>query len=629
MPSVYLKNLALEEAQKKLFDHCRLHVKSENVPVKDSLHKTTAKAVQAKVSSPSYNASAMDGVAVSASLTEEATESNPITLKKPDFKYLNTGNPVEDPYDAVIKIEDLIERDEHAITIIKAASPYQHIRPIGEDIVEKTTIVPKHHTIRSVDIAAMMAGGVGDVEILKQPSVAFIPTGDEIVRDPDKLTTGKLLDSNSYYIENALQELGLSPTVHDIVKDDIEALEEVILKAKERYDLVLVGAGSSAGSKDFVKTVVEKNGEVIVHGVAIKPGKPTLIGKIDNTPIIGLPGYPVSTFIAFQLFVKPLILDATKHNHPLPETIKAVLTKQLYASLDSEEFVRVRLNNVQNRLTATPLPRGAGMTMSIVQADGLFIVPKDKEGFKANEEGDVILLKPLNDIKRTLSIIGSHDILIDEIDDLMRDEGYTVSSNHVGSLGGVMAIKEHECHLAPVHMLDQYGNYNKHLIDTYLDNDFTLIRGVGRVQGLYTKPGNPKNIQGVEDLSGDVRFVNRQKGSGTRLFLDHLLREKNIVPASITGYDNIVPTHTMVASAVKNGEFDAGLGIQSVANLYDLPFIKIGVERYDFLVHKQSLKHGHVKRFIEVLKSTAFKERLEAIGGYTFENCGDILAKEG
>ncbi len=626
--NIYLKNMPLEKAQAQLINHGLIPLKKTTIDVKNSLNRITYNPVIANVSSPSYNASAMDGIAVIAKDTEEATESTPITLRKPQFININTGNPLVEPYDAVIKIEDLVERTDNAVTIIKSIAPYQNIRPIGEDIVEKTPIIPKFHKIRPIDIAAMLAGGVKTIEVIQVPRVIVMPTGDEIIRDANQLSTGKILDSNSFFLENALKDLGVQPTIHEIVKDQFDLLEAAVLKAVNHYDLVLIGAGSSAGSKDFVRSLVEKHGVVHVHGVAIKPGKPTLIGTIHHTPVIGVPGYPVSTYLAFEFFIKPLILASLRQPYATPNIVKAQLTKRLYASLDSTEFVRVKLNKVTDTFTATPLNRGAGITTSVVEADGLLVVPKDKEGFEAKETADVWLLKPLHEIDQRLTVIGSHDILLDEIDAFMRDQGMTLSSTHVGSLGGVMAMQTNECHIAPVHLLHNDGVYNQYLIEKYLSQDYVLIRGVGRVQGLYTKPNNPKNIQSLNDLvKRDVRFINRQRGSGTRVFLDYTLKQENLSPQEIQGYNYELPTHTMVASAIKNGQYDVGLGIQSVANIYHLDFIPIGLEHYDFIVYKPHLELPFVKAFIATLKNPAFQMKLKRMGGYDCEKSGEILSE--
>lgn len=624
--NVYLKSTPLEKVLRILKSECPLHQKTERINIKNSLHRITYDPVIAEVSSPVFNASAMDGVMVVAAMTEEATETNPVTLSDQDFVYVNTGNPVNEPYNAVIKLEDLIENNTtNRVTIIKSASPYQHIRPIGEDVIEKTVILPKYHKIRPIDIAAMLAGGVETITVLAKPKVCVIPTGDEIIRDVKKLTQGKILDSNSFYLENELLSLGVDVTIHDIVADDYPYLESVITNASLNYDLVLIGAGSSSGSKDFAKSIVEKHGQVFVHGIAIKPGKPTIIGKINNATVIGLPGYPVSTFIAFECVVKPLLFHYF-HQHLSRPLLQAKITGKLVGSLESEEYVRVKLNKVKDNFIATPLSRGAGVTTSVVQADGLLIIPRHVEGYDAYESVTVWPLKTLEMIENTITVIGSHDILLDEIDALLRHSNIILSSTHVGSFGGVQAIKTDECHIAPIHLLDAFGQYNRYVIDKYLSNDFVIIRGVDRIQGLYTKASNPKNIGSISDLTRqEIRFVNRQRGSGTRIFFDNLLKTNAIKTHLIHGYSYELPTHTMVASAIKEGAYDAGVGIESVAKLYGLNFIELGVEQYDFLVHKSQLKTNKVKAFIAVLKGEQFKQKILSIGGYRIEDIGEII----
>ncbi len=623
--NVYFKSTPLDKVLDILKSHCQLPEKTEFIDVKNSLNRITSEPVIATVSSPVFNASAMDGIAVIAALTEEATETSPVTLNAQEFAYVNTGNPINEPYNAVIKVEDLIKKDSTQVTIIKSAAPYQHIRPIGEDVIEKTVILPKYHKIRPIDIAAMLAGGVGKVSVLAKPKVCVIPTGDEIIRDVQKLKPGKILDSNSFYLENELSTLGTEVTIFDVVADDYPYLESVITNATQNYDLVLIGAGSSSGSKDYAKSIVEKHGEVFVHGIAIKPGKPTIIGKINSATVIGLPGYPVSTFIAFESVVKPLLFHYFHQHLPRP-LLQAKITTKLFGSLESEEYVRVKLNKVNDDFIATPLSRGAGVTTSVVQADGLLIIPRHIEGYDAHESVTVWTLKPLEMIDNTITVIGSHDILLDEIDALLRQNNTLLSSTHVGSFGGIQAIKASECHIAPIHLLDAFGEYNRFVIDKYLDNNFAIIRGVDRIQGLYTKPDNPKNIVSIHDLTRkETRFVNRQRGSGTRIFFDNLLKSNKLDSSQVHGYSYELPTHTMVASSVKEGAYDVGLGIESVAKLYGLNFIELGVEQYDFLVHKSQLQTDKIKTFITVLKSDTFKQKIRSIGGYRIDDIGEII----
>lgn len=629
---IYLKSVDLKEINpiiNKLFDSINQQVKKESISTLDALDRITFEAIYAAVSSPFYNASAMDGVCLKATDTYEATESNPITIDKNDFEYVNTGNIIPIRFDAVVMIEDVIENEDLSITLIKSARPYQDIRPIGEDIVEGDMVLPKNHKIRPIDISALLSAGISDLLVIQKPKVAVIPTGDEIIRDINELKEGKIIDSNSFYLKNELIKLGANPNIFNIEGDNFKKLENRILSATNEYDLVIIGAGSSAGSKDYVKAIIEKNGTVYVHGISIKPGKPTIIGEINNTPVIGLPGYPVSTFMAYDIVVKPLIRKFLNLEEETKQYVKAKLTKKLYSSLKNHEFIRVKLGEINSEIVATPLDRGAGVTMSLVKADGILVIDKNREGYVANSIVDVYLLKDIKEIRNSLIAIGSHDIILDKVDDLMSNKGYHLSSSHIGSFGGIMAIKNRGCHIAPVHVLNEDGKYNEFILDKYLDETFSLVRGVSRTQGLFVKKGNPKNIKSLKDLTrDDITFVNRQRGSGTRILLDYLLENKQINKADITGYDFELSTHTLVASSVKDPRFDTGLGIVSVANLNNLDIIEIGEEQYDFLVLNEIMDTDLYKEFIRVLKSEEFKNELSKLGGYVISNIGEVIRKK-
>ncbi len=601
-------------------------VKWETISVIDSLNRISFEGIYANVSSPYYSASAMDGIALKASLTYEATETNPVILDKKHIKYINTGNEIPEEFDAVVMIEDVYDNNDGTISLIKSVRPYQDIRPIGEDIVEGDMVVPKNHLIRPVDISALLSAGISEIKVIKKPKVAIIPTGDEIIRDVKDLKKGKIIDSNSFFMKNELTLLGAESKIFDIVVDEYILLEKAVINASNKYDLILIGAGSSAGSKDYAKNIIEKNGTVHVHGISIKPGKPTIIGEVNNTPVIGIPGYPVSTYIAFDLVVKPIIGKFLNIEKTHKEAIKAKLTKKIYSSLKNEEYIRVKLGIINNEYIASPLNRGAGVTMSLVKADGIMIVPKNSEGYESGSIVDISLLKDINEIEKSLISIGSHDILLDKVDDLMSNNNYHLSSSHIGSFGGIMAIKSKGCHIAPVHVLDEDGSYNLNILDKYLDNDYSLVRGVSRVQGLMVKKGNPKNIKCLKDLlKDDITFVNRQRGSGTRILLDYMLDKEGIDSKGVKGYDFELSTHMLVASSVKDARFDCGMGIVSVANLNNLDIVEVGKENYDFLVLKEIIDTPIFDEFISVLKSVEFKNELDKLGGYIINDIGVII----
>jgi putative molybdopterin biosynthesis protein len=625
----YLNSVDLTDAQdiiKDLSNSLSLSRKVHTISVYDSLHKITSKSIFAKLSSPMFNASAMDGIATKSTYTLEASENNPITLTKDQYIYINTGNIVPNEFDTVIMIEDINELPNNSISIIKSHGLFENIRPIGEDVTMGELIIPKNKKITPVDIAALLAGGIIELEVYQPLHFVIIPTGDEIVKSTLTLQKGQIIDSNSYYIKNELQLLGIECDILNTVEDKYEILEETILNASTKYDLVLIGAGSSAGSKDYVSHVVSNNGSLLVHGISIKPGKPTIIGTINNTPLIGLPGYPVSTYLAYHLIVKQLAYHMLGIPMPYSKTIKAKLTKKIYSTIKEEEYIRVKLGKVQNEIVATPLDRGAGITMSLVKADGFIISKKLSEGFLKEDYVDVTLINNHINIDNNLVSIGSHDIILDIINDQMNDLGFSLSSSHVGSFSGILSIKNNECHIAPVHILHTDGTYNSFIIDKYLDDNYHIIKGIERIQGLYIKKGNPKQIKNISDLTRkDISFVNRQKGSGTRILLDHILQENNINKEDINGYNYELTTHTLVAASIKDERYDTGLGVKSVANLYDLDFIEIGKEHYDFIIHKSILNDPTYQTFIHILQSDLFKEKLEHIGGYIIHNPGHII----
>lgn len=600
--------------------------KFEIINTVDSLNRITFEPIYAKVSSPFYTASAMDGVALKASLTYEATETNPVMILKEDYKIVNTGDVIPLEYDTVVMIEDVILNNDKSITIHKSAGPFQHIRPIGEDIVQGDMVLSKSSLIRPVDISALLSAGISQIKVLKKPIVSIIPTGDEIITDPKDLEPGKIIDSNSHYIKNELVLLGANPIIEKIQKDVLDTLEKQVLQSTKSSDLVIIGAGSSAGTKDFARSIIEKNGTLLVHGISIKPGKPTIIGMINNTPIIGIPGYPVSTFISFDNVVRPIINIFLNQQSKKKQFIEAKLTKKVYSSLKNLEFIRVKLGKIGNSFVATPLDRGAGVTMSLVKADGIMLVDKNSEGYEALSIVNVYLLKELDEIEKSLIVIGSHDIILDKIDNHMRTSNRHLSSSHVGSFGGIMAIKNKGCHVAPIHILNEDGLYNRFVINKYLDDSYTLVKGITRIQGLYVKKGNPKNIQSLSDLTrDDISYVNRQRGSGTRILLDYLLKKNEIDYNKIKGYDYELGTHMLVASSVKDERYDCGLGIFSVAKLANLDFIKIGEENYDFIVLKEIMNTMIFTEFISILKSKEFKRDIHELGGYKIENIGEVI----
>ncbi|NLM43699.1 MAG: molybdopterin biosynthesis protein [Clostridiales bacterium] len=627
---IYLDNMDVDEALKLFLDRTGYKQEIEEIHVIQSLGRVTADAVFAIYSSPNFNASAMDGIAVRAKDTYEASEVNPVIFKKGQYKYVDTGDPISEPYDAVIMIEDVVEVGEGNLKIISPVFPWQNVRPIGEDIVANEMIIPSNHIIGPVDIGALLSGGITTIKVYKKPRVGIIPTGTEIVEPGEKLKIGDIIESNSRMLEGLVKEYGGEPLRYSIVADDYELLKAAIKNALMENDIVVINAGSSAGSEDYTSKLVEDMGELIVHGVATKPGKPVVLGFIENKPVIGVPGYPVSAWVVFEIFAKPLINRWAGRQIKQEKKVEAVLSKRLVSSLRNKEFVRVKLGKVNNNLIATPLSRGAGVTMSLVRADGILEVPQTCEGYEAGEKVNINLLKDLEDIQNTIVSIGSHDLIMDIIGNMIhrKNSAYNLSSSHVGSMAGLMALRRGEAHMAPIHLLDEEtGTYNIEYIKKYLANmDIALIKGVKRIQGIMTKKNNPKSIKGIEDLArDDIRFVNRQKGAGTRILTDYLLKNAGIDTEKINGYQREMTTHMAVAAAVASGSADVGVGVYSAAKAMDLNFIPIGEEEYDFAIPTAFLDEIMIKLFIEVIMSKDFKDYLNQMGGYGIENTGHII----
>jgi putative molybdopterin biosynthesis protein len=616
-----------QEKINEIFSHIK---KEEIINIWESQGRISSKPVYANISSPHYNASAMDGIAVKSKDTFLATEKNPILLSyKKQYIYVNTGEMIPENFDAVIMIEDIVEKEDNKVMIIKGATPYQHIRPIGEDIVAKELIIPSKHKIKPVDIGALLAGGHTEIEVYKKPVIGIIPTGNEIIEPSEGFEKGKIIEYNSRIFEGLIKEWGAIGKRYDIVPDNFELIKETILKALAKCDAVIVNAGSSAGSRDYTKEVLRDIGEVLVHGIATKPGKPAILGIVKGKPIIGIPGYPVSAYFVMDFFVKPLIEVYTQYKFKAEKNVKARVSKKIVSSLKHEEYIRVKLGNVGDKLIASPLNRGAGVIMSLVRADGYMIIPKNSEGLEAGEEADVKLFKDFDDILNTLVIIGSHDPMLDVISDMLHNKTskYSVSSSHVGSMGGIMALMRDEAHLAGIHLLDMGdGSYNTSYVKKYLKNkEIALIHMAGRKQGFMVKPGNPKIIKGFNDLlREDIKFINRQKGSGTRLLLDYYLKNELLDPDAINGYNREEFTHLTTAAAVAEGSADIALGIFSAAVSMNLDFIDICTEQYDLAVPVKYLEMDMIKELAVLIKSEEFKKALIEMGGYDVSKTGEI-----
>lgn len=640
--NVYLNMKTLEEARKILLERFSSFEKqqTETLAVTKALGRITAAPVFSKLSSPNFHAAAMDGIAVDASVTFGAHEASPLTLSlNKDFHYVNTGHVMPENTNAVIMIENIQIQDQDRVIIEAPVFPWQNVRKMGEDLVATELLFPRHHRISAYSLGALLTAGVFELPVLEKIKVFILPTGSELV-DPESasingLKPGQVIESNSFVLESLVESCGGTCVRHEKVMDDADQIAAAVKEAlASHFDLVMILGGSSAGSEDYGKIVISRLGDVVFHGVTMMPGKPVILGDVGGKPVFGIPGYPVSAIIAFEQLVRPLIFKMQGlMDEPRPR-IPVYPTRKIPSKLGTEEFLRVKLGKVGDRVVATPLPRGAGSITSLTEAHGIIRIPNHVEGLAENSPVDADLLVPVSSIENTIVCVGSHDNTLDVLADHMRMkyDHVTLSSSHVGSMGGLAAIKKGVCHIAGAHLLDPETNgYNISYVEKYLPEvPVVLVNLVLRDQGLIISKNNPKNILGLEDLKRkDIRFINRQGGSGTRVLLDYRLKQLGMRADDINGYGNEEFTHMSVAVAVLSGAADAGLGIYAAAKALDLDFIPVVTEEYDLVIPEAFMDLPPIRILLETAGSKTFKERVAALGGYHTHLTGEWVWRSG
>jgi putative molybdopterin biosynthesis protein len=652
--SIYLRDIPLPLALARLesaLEEAGLTglLGTEEIPLDEqALGRVLADPVWAKISSPHYHASAMDGFAVQSIRTASADLNSPIVMPLTEQAlYVDTGDPLPAWADAVIPIENIESlgengqlinnpRHPHAIRIRAAVTPWSHVRTMGEDMIVTQLVLPAGQALRAVDLGAVAACGHTALRVAKKPRVAIIPTGTELVPFGHEVRAGDIIEFNSLVLAAQVNGWGGEAKRYPIVPDQIDLICSAVTDAARGHDLVLLNAGSSAGSEDFSARVIECLGSVLVHGVAVRPGHPVILGMLDlidrQVPVIGVPGYPVSAALTGEIFVEPLLARWQGRKAYVPTTIQAKLTRKVTSPAGDDDYLRVAVGRVGDQMLAAPLSRGAGVITSLVRADGLTRLGRGIQGLQAGETVDVRLYRSPAELENTIFAIGSHDVILDLLALYLAEKGRRFISANVGSQAGLVALRRGEAHLAGSHLLDpETGEFNLRYIREYLPElPVTLVTLVGRQQGLMIRGGNPKGINTLEDLfRKDVVFINRQRGAGTRVLLDYHLSKMGKAGSLIRGYGQEEYTHLAVAAAVASGRADCAMGIASAAQALELDFIPLFQERYDLVIPTQYATSELLQPLFEIIRTPAFKDAVMAMPGYNIEQMGTIVGGEG
>ena len=637
----YLKKTPLKDARELFLSRVDpAALASEEIPIDDALDRITAEPVFAKISAPHYHASAMDGICVRAEDTFGATEFAPKKLRPLSgdnfagaFQYVDTGNAIPLWANAVVMIEKVHQLEDGRVEIFDSVAPWNHVRLVGEDVVATELLLPRAHRLRPYDLGALLAAGHTKVKVKEKPRVAILPTGNELIAPGDEPVPGAVIEFNSSVLGAFVREWGGAPARTARVGDDPAKLGAALRAALKNNHVAAIIAGSSAGEHDFTAEVIAQAGELLAHGIDVMPGKPAVLGVVDGKPVIGIPGYPVSAIVIAREILCPVIEKLLGAGAGAPPTVQAVVPKKIPSHLGLEEFVRVHLGRVEDKLIAAPLGRGAGVITTMVHADGLMRIPSLVEGVNAGEEMEVELLRPLADVENTILAIGSHDLAIGILEDRLKltHPECKIAATNVGSLGGLFALERRETHIAGCHLLDpDTGAYNIPDIKRMIpDTPVVLVHLARREQGLIVKRGNPKKIAGLDALARpDLMFVNRQPGSGTRVLLDYELKRLQMNPAGIRGYEREEFTHMAVGVAVASGLADAGLGVRSAANALGLDFIPVGEEQYDLVFLRSFFDSEKGRRLLDTIRSQGFKRAVNDLGGYDTARAGEILYRQ-
>jgi putative molybdopterin biosynthesis protein len=632
----FLEVVSSDEATKRFHRHLTLRpLGAEQVPLSEALHRVLAEAVIAGVDVPGFDRANVDGFAIRAGDTSGAGGKAPKRLQlnaeiltpgtAPRLpvgpgvaSLIATGGMMPRGADAVVMVEHTEAVDSGGKTFIeirRPATPGQFVAFAGSDIARGETVLRAGQRLTSREIGMVAAVGRASIEVCRKPRVAIISTGDEIVAPGAPIRVGAVCDSNAAILAAAVEEIGGIAKPLGIGPDNEAVLSRLIEEGLASCDMVLMSGGTSKGAGDLCYRAVARFRDpgIVVHGVALKPGKPLCLAVTNGKPVIVLPGFPSSAIFTFHEFAAPVIRAFAGLPPEEAERVEATLPMRVASERGRTEFIMVSLARRvdDGTLTAYPIAKGSGAVTTFSQADGFIRVGQHVEGVAAGTTVEVRLIGGAHRFAE-LTIIGSQCVGLDVIVGRLQSDGISVRVLNVGSAGGLAAAKRGECDIAPIHLMDPAtGEYNRPL----LTPDLELITGYRRLQGVVFRKGDPRfdgtSLQEAIDAAiadPDCIMVNRNTGSGTRILIDRALKT-----ARPPGYWAQPRSHNAVAVAVEQNRADWGVAIESVARQYDLGFIPMQDEHYDFVVPKARLGRGPVQRFRAVLDDESVKEALRAL----------------
>jgi putative molybdopterin biosynthesis protein len=606
---------------------------AERVDLQAALGRVLAHDVVAAVDAPPFDRANVDGFALRSADCVGAGDAAPVRLmlnreviacghspalevKAGTATAIATGGVMPRGADAVAMIEDtdLVEDAAPAIVLRRALSPGQFVSFAGSDIARGETLLRRGARIGSREIGMLAACGLAQVDVVRGPRVAVLSTGDELVPPGAPLRPAGVYDSNGAIIAAAVAEAGGEAVMFGAFPDDEAPLEAAVRRALGDCDMVVLSGGTSKGAGDLSHRIIARLGKpgILVHGVALKPGKPLCLAVAGATPIVVLPGFPTSAIFTFHAFVAPLIRARAGLPPDAAETIRARVPVRITSELGRQEFALVALVRGDDGAIAFPTGKGSGAVTSFSQADGFIAIDALASAVEAGSEAEVTLIGGAARAP-DIVIMGSHDIALDVVVGALSERSVSARVIAVGSQGGVTAARRGECDVAPVHLIDPAtGHYNVHLATAGL----RLVRGWQRMQGLMFRPGDWRfegrsAAEAVKAALADPSclMVNRNAGAGTRVLIDTLLNG-----ARPPGYANQPKSHNAVAAAVAQQRADWGVGIAPVAALYGLGFIPVAPEHYDFLLVESRADRPAVQAFLAALHDEATRARIAALG---------------